>query len=135
MEEDFYEHDLPIEDTGLPAFGDPLLPPYDTEPVEEKRYTITLADGTEISDLHLSGNNFVSETPILKGVFDYNLSPVKIFDGSVTEVHDYMELNAFQVIDGKYYFVLLDLTEQEIWQRKVDADVLYLSMMTGTELD
>lgn len=129
MEEDFY--------TSL-AEDDPYGPipiPQEGEPREEKTYTVILADGTELAGLKLNGNNFVSEVPVEKGRFDYNLSPVTISDGTVSERHESMELNALQVVDGKWYFVLLDISPQELWQRKVDADVLYLSMMTGAEID
>ena len=103
--------------------------------MEEKQYTITLADGTELSGLHLNGNNFVSDTPVGGAQFEYDLSPVTISDGENSEVHENMELVHMQVIDGQYYFVLSDISPQELWQRKVDADMMYLSMMTGAELD
>lgn len=103
--------------------------------IEKKTYTITLADGTALTRLHLNGNNFVSDTPVEKVQFEYNCSPVTISDGTVTETHENMELVHLQVIDGKYYFVLLDIPEQELWQRKVTADMQYMSMMTGVELD
>ena len=101
----------------------------------EKIYKITLADGTELSDLHLNGNNFVSDTPVTKEQFEFNCSPVTISDGTYTETHENMELNHLQVIDGQYYFVLLDIPEDELWKRKVTADIQYISMMTEVELD
>ena len=103
--------------------------------MEERVYTITLADGTELAGLHLNGNNFVSDTPVSKEQFEFNCSPVTISDGDYEDVHENMELAHIQVINGRWYFVLLDISSQELWQRKVDADVQYLSMMTGTELD
>ena len=89
----------------------------------------------KLTGLHLNGNNFVSDTPLEKALFDYNLSPVIISGGTFTEVHENMELNALQVIDGKWYFVLLDIPETELWKRKIDADMQYISMMTDVELD
>ena len=32
--------------------------------MDEKIYKITLADGTEIRNLRLNGNNFISDTPV-----------------------------------------------------------------------
>ena len=34
--------------------------------MEDKTYSITLADGTVIDDLKLNGNNFISKSPITK---------------------------------------------------------------------
>ena len=55
--------------------------------MDEKRYMITLADGTEIGDLRLNGNNFISERPIDEHVFSDNCSPVTISGGRGREVH------------------------------------------------
>ena len=103
--------------------------------MEEKLYIITLADGTKLSNLHLNGNNFVSDTPITKEQFEYNCSPVTISDGKFTETHENMELIHLQVIDGQYYFVLLDISPEELWKRRVNANIQYLSMITEVELD
>ena len=108
-------------------------PEYEPEP--EKIYTITLADGTELSNLRLNGNNFVSDTPVMREQFEFNCSPVTISNGKYTEKHENMELVHLQVIDGQYYFVLLDISPEDLWKRKVTADMQYISMMTEVELD
>ena len=46
--------------------------------MEEKIYKITLGDGTEISNLKLNGNNFISTETIEESVFADNCSPVTI---------------------------------------------------------
>ena len=38
--------------------------------MEDKTYSITLADGTVIDDLKLNGNNFISKSPITKEIFE-----------------------------------------------------------------
>ena len=93
-----------------PSPYDPLHPIV-SEPAEEKVYTITLADGTELTGLRLNGNNFVSDAPVSEEQFEFNCSPVTISDGTVTETHENMELDHLQIIDGQYYFVLLDIPE------------------------
>ncbi len=117
-----------------PSPYDPLpIPEY--EPESEKIYTVTLADGTELAGLHLNGNNFVSDIPLTKEQFEFNCAPVTISNGAITETHENMELNHLQVTDGKYYFVLLDISPEELWKQKVTADMQYISMMTEVELD
>lgn len=101
-------------------------------------YKIKLSDGSVINDLTMNGNNFVSETKLTEADFDGKLSPVIIADPDGNEeYHEHMEL--VQVVnadytDGKWYFVLRDITEQELWQAKVMGDLTYLSMMTDIEL-
>ena len=60
--------------------------------MEEKIYKITLGDGTEISNLKLNGNNFISTEKIEESVFADNCSPVTISDGTTETVHPNMEL-------------------------------------------
>ena len=134
--DDFYEQYNSMEDEPtVPSPYDPLPILEDVEPVEEKLYTVTFADGTELSNLHLNGNNFVSDTPVTQEQFEYNCSPVTISDGTVTERHENMEcIQVVQMPDG-WYFILLDVPEQELWKRKVTADMQYISMMTEVELD
>ena len=112
--DDFYDDHSPTE----PSPYDPLTP-IEPEPVEEILYAVTLSDGTTLSDLHLNGNNFVSDTPVTKEQFDYNCSPVTISDGEITETYENMR----------------DIPPEELWKRKVTADVQYISMMTEVELD
>ena len=50
--------------------------------MEEKIYKITLGNGTEISNLKLNGNNFISTEKIEESVFADNCSPVTISDGT-----------------------------------------------------
>lgn len=101
-------------------------------------YKIKLSDGSVINNLTMNGNNFVSETELIEADFTGKLSPVIITDPDGNEeYHENMEL--VQVVntdytDGKWYFVLRDLTEDELWRAKMQGDMLYLSMMTDIEL-
>ena len=128
--DDFYDTYGPFG----PGPYEPLpIPEYEPEP--EKIYTVTLADGTEFSNLHLNGNNFVSDAPITKEQFEYNCSPVNISDGQWRETHENMEcIQVVQMPDG-WYFILRDISPEELWKRKVTADMQYISMMTEVELD
>lgn len=103
-------------------------------------YQIKLSDGTTIDNLIMSGNNFVSKTELTEEVFADKLSPVTITDLETgrSEVHEHMEL--VQIVhdepytEGNWYFILRDLTEEELWKAYVMGNIDYLAMMTDVEL-
>lgn len=102
--------------------------------MDEKLYTITLADGTEISNLRLNGNNFISDTPVDSEIFDENCSPVVISDGDNEETHANMELVQVTPVGTEYWFVLRDISEEELEKIRNRSDLEYIAMMTGVEL-
>jgi len=102
--------------------------------MDEKIYSITLADGTVIENLRLNGNNYISNEPVNSAIFDNNCSPVMINDGTVIDAHDNMELVQVTEVNGKYWFVLRDISFEELKQIKIQSDIEYLAMMTGVEL-
>ena len=93
--------------------------------MEEKIYKITLGDGTEISNLKLNGNNFISTETIEESVFADNCSPVTISDGTTETVEQ---------IPGEYWFVLRDISEEEFARTKMQSDIAYIAMMSNVEL-
>lgn len=102
--------------------------------MEEKRYTITLADGTELNDLRLNGNNFISDQPVVEDVFEDNCTPLTISDGETEEVHENAELVQIVQHGSEYWMVFRDLSEEEIENAKMRSDIEYLAMMTDVEL-
>ena len=103
--------------------------------MEEKIYKITLGDGTEISNLKLNGNNFISTETIEESVFADNCSPVTISDGTTETVYPNMEL--FPIVEqglGEYWFVLRDIFEEEFARTKMQSDIAYIEMMSNVEL-
>lgn len=104
--------------------------------MDEKIYKVTLADGTEISNLRLNGNNYISTTPIEASVFGGNCSPVLISDGVSDEIHENMELVQIkEQVPGEYWFVLRDISEEELTRMKMQSDIAYVAMMSGVDLD
>ena len=95
-----------------------------------EKHSITLSDGTELTNLDLNGNNFISKASITADLFDFNLSPV-VIDG---EEHEQMELVQIQEREDGYYFILRDLSSAEIAEAKTRADIEYIAMMSGIEL-
>lgn len=102
--------------------------------MEEKIYKLTLDDGTVISRLRLNGNNFISDSPITEDVFDGNLSKVIIDDGEQEEIHGPMSLVQITKTGQEYWFVLRDLSERELKDLKLRADLDYIAMMTEVDL-
>ena len=102
--------------------------------MEDKTYRITLADGTEIAGLRLNGNNYISATSITAEMFDGNCAPVVINDGENDEIHENMELVQITHMTDGYWFILRDLTETELEQLRIRADIEYIAMMAGVDL-
>lgn len=100
----------------------------------DKTYSVTLADGTILSDLKLNGNNFVSTVEIKEDIFEDNLYSVKISDGEKEATHTNMELVQLAKYGEEYWFILRDISSEELATMKLRADLAYLAMMTGIEL-
>lgn len=102
--------------------------------MENKRYVITLSDGTVINNLAKNGDNYISTSELSESIFTGKCSPVVISDGEITETHDHMELVQVMPVGNEYWFVLRDLTEDELERIKLRSDIEYVSMMTGVDL-
>lgn len=102
--------------------------------MDNKIYTITLEDGTQIENLHLNGNNFVSHVPIDPEIFDGNLGVVIIDDGYTSIRHTNMGLVQVTQMGDEYWFILRDIPESEIANAKLRSDVDYLAMMTDINI-
>lgn len=99
-------------------------------------YKVTLANGTEIENLRLNGNNFVSEGEIDEAVFENNCSPVIIYRGEDEEgeIHQAMDLIHFTKMGDKYWFALRDLSDTELATIKARSDIDYIALMCDVEL-
>lgn len=103
--------------------------------METKTYHIILADGTVLDNLRMNGNTFVAQTPVNPTIFDGNCFGVIISDGVTEETHAYMEyVPTAQPVAGESWFVLRDISEEELAMMRRDARIEYLAMMTGNEL-
>lgn len=102
--------------------------------MDEKIYTITLEDGTQIENLRMNGNNFISQEQIDPEIFDGNLGEVTINDGENDELHENMGLVQVTQMGDEYWFVLRDVPASEIANAKLRSDLDYLAMMTDVEI-
>lgn len=105
----------------------------------EKSWKITLSDGTQIKNLKLSGNNFISEKEITEADFKGKLAKV-VYEGiedgqKIIEEHEHMELVQIVKYEDGYYFILRDLSQDEIDKMKMQADIEYLAMMTDIDME
>lgn len=104
--------------------------------MREKIYTIILHDGTQIPNLRLNGNNYISSEEITESMFENNMADVTIVDEEtkVSEVHGQMALVQITETKGEYWFVIRDVSEEEMRQAKIRADIDYIAMMTEVDL-
>lgn len=102
--------------------------------MDNEIFRIVLSDGTEIENLTMNGNNYISKTPIDKSVFSGNLSPVKIYAEREEEAHESMALIHLTRYGSEFWFALRDLTEPELREIKNRSDIEYIAMMTDVEL-
>lgn len=102
--------------------------------MDENIYKITLADGSEIENLTLNGDNFISKTRITEAMFLNNCSPLIISDGTNNEVHEQAELIQLSKTNEEYWFAFRDISVDELEKMKMQSDIEYVAMMAGVEL-
>ena len=103
----------------------------------EKSWKITLSDGTQLKDLKLSGNNYISKTKITEDDFKGKLSKITIENETdkTSEELEHVELVQIVHYEDGYYFVLRQLSADEIDKLKMQGDIEYLAMMTDVDLE
>lgn len=89
--------------------------------MESYTYEITLADGTVLSNLHLNGNNFISDVEITNENFEGKLDTVTIVcSNGQTEELNHVELVQIQHYSDGYYFILRELSPMELKEQERD---------------
>lgn len=93
--------------------------------------TIALSNGTELTGLELNGNNYISPEKLTEDTFADGLSPVVINE----EEHEQMALvQCIQHADGRTWFILRDVTAEEIASAKLRSDIDFIALMSDIEL-
>ena len=93
-------------------------------------YKITLADGTELNDLVLNGNNFIAQTAVNDAVFKDNMATVTITnleDGTAEQIEDGVLLSNI-VRDGKSWLVLGHKSAEQKRLEAIDSTFTDLQM-------
>lgn len=80
-----------------------------------EKFTVTLSDGTQLTNLWLNGNNYTTAEQISEETFEGKLSHVTIesTSGAVTE-YDNAELVQVQECEDGYRFILREKSELTI---------------------
>lgn len=88
-------------------------------------YIVKLADGTELKNLGLNGDNFVSKTKIEDSVFEGNLSTVEITDIETKEktVLKDAELLLNRQYGEEYWFVVREKTPGDKAMEQIENDI------------
>ena len=76
-------------------------------------YSVKLADGTELTNLELNGNNFIAEV-LDNNVFQGNLDRVTITDGEGNVGERFNQKVQFSFIGETETFILMDKTKDEM---------------------
>ena len=114
------------------------------EKAKNNTFTVTLADGSQLTGLELNSNNFRSKTEITEDTFRGKLSKV-IIEGNpeadeagLIGTHEHMELvqvahytQATHGLPDGWYFVLRDIPADELEKRQLRADVDFAIMLGG----
>ena len=108
--------------------------------MEEKRlWEVTLADGSKISSLTLNGNNFCSYKELPAAQFEGKLARVTCTDGkrsyTMTNAELVQILPGSATPDGRWWFVLRELSEAEIFRARVLAQLDYLALTADVNLE
>ena len=93
--------------------------------------TIALSNGTELTGLELNGNNYISPERLTEDTFADGLSPV-VING---EEHERMALvQCIQHADGRTWFILRDVTAEEVANAKLRSDIDFIALMSDIDL-
>lgn len=101
----------------------------------EKSWKITLSDGTKLENLRLNGNNFISEAEITEDDFRGKLSKVIIEGKDFKQEYNNMELVQIAHYEDGYYFVLREISQEELDKLKMQSDIEYLAMMSDIDME
>ena len=103
--------------------------------MEKRTWTITLADGATLEGLKLNGNNYISGNPLTEADFAGKLEHVTITDGETTTELTNVELVQCMQYGTEYWFVLREMTAEELTAAKVQSSIDYIAMMADIDLE
>ena len=87
-----------------------------------EEYRIVLADGTEIKNLRMNGNNFISDTEIKASDFPEAPFSAVISDGNTETMMENAELVQVKKYDSEWWFILREIPAEELERRRLAAE-------------
>ncbi len=97
-----------------------------------EKVVITFLDGSVVK-ADRNGNSYIVDE---KPSFPEDLSEVVVTDEKgKDEVYDNVQVIECASVDGRYWFGLREIPEDEIATSRVDAQVMYTALMTDTLLE
>lgn len=99
------------------------------------KYTIRLADGTELKGLGKNGDNYVSATEIDESIFEDNTSEVVITDedGNETVIENAVFVQQMEFPDG-FYICFTQKTSMELAMEEMQSQIDYIAMMADVDM-
>lgn len=104
-------------------------------------WKITFSDGTILDNLKLSGNNFISKSPLEESFFHGKLNNVLIEAQddeldmfALSGLHKHMRLDALRKYPDGWYFVLNDISAEELRLMMIEGNIEYIAMMAEVNL-
>lgn len=98
-------------------------------------YTITLYDGTEIKDVIVNGDYFVTLNKVTDEMLSNdNLIEVTIKQGRDKEVRYNLRNYDLHKFEGKYWFIIREPDAEELKFEAINAKIDYIAMMGGLDL-
>ena len=102
--------------------------------MEELKVTMILSDGTKLNNLKVNGTNYVSSTKLTEDDFAGKLKKVTISDGENVEILEHCELVQITQVGKEYWFVIRELSDQEVAFNQMQADLEYVAAMADVNL-
>ena len=104
---------------------------------ENKKYNITLADGTSLMATPDGAGNYIVDGEMDESVFSAdNLSDVTIKDGGmVVDSLSNQVLRTYYLTNGCTFIRFSEMTELERIEADYNAKLDYIACMTGVDLD
>ncbi|MBQ9075095.1 MAG: hypothetical protein IJY32_03930 [Mogibacterium sp.] len=93
--------------------------------MEENKFKITLSDGTELAELTLNGNNYITKTKITVETFEGKLASVEITDaktGVIQRMRDAILLR-LEKVGKEYWFALGEKSAEEKEREELLAEI------------
>lgn len=103
---------------------------------EKEIFSISLSNGTTISNLELNGNNFISDTEITEEMFAGGLPEVHISgDKGTSYTINHAKLIQIMEYEGAWWFILAETPAEELLFEKISSDIDYIAMMADVDLE